>query len=495
MAQKLVQTQTEKQQQTLLPLQLALVKLLELPLADLEERVQNEMLENAALEESDGAEEAENAIAETDDNADLSGEETATDVELADYLSSDDVPAYLQARAEAADTRYESTQAGSTSFYESLQQQIGEHNLSEQERTLMDYLIGSLDGDGFLRKDLYTLADELAVYHNVETSAEELERLLAILQTFEPRGIGARDLQECLRLQLNDPDNRSPWRKRALEVVERCFKDFVGKRWDNIMTRLKMEPEEFEHVIHELTHLNPVPGRALNESEADNAPTVVPDFFVSVGEDGTVFVSLNNGDVPELRVSRAFRDTITEYAAAADHLNREQRETYHYARQKVEAAQTFISLLMRRQETLLKVMQTIVELQRPFFDDDDEQLLRPMVLKDIATRIGMNVSTVSRVTGSKYVQTAFGVYPLKFFFSSQFTSEGGEDLSTRRVKAALREAIDAEDKQSPLADEALTALLKEKGLPVARRTVTKYRVQMGIPVARFRKEYSPDSDK
>ncbi len=492
MAQRLVQTQTERQQQALLPLQLALVKLLELPLADLEERVQNEMLENAALEERDGADEAAETTTEIDDSGELTREETATDVELADYLTSDDIPAYLQARADAADAGREPIQAGSTSFYESLQLQMGEHDLSEQERTLMDYLIGSLDGDGFLRKDLYTLADELAVYHNVETSAEELERLLGILHTFEPRGIGARDLQECLRLQLNDPDNRSPWRKPALEVVERCFKDFVGKRWENIRRRLKMNPEEFDHVIHELTHLNPVPGRALNESEADHAPTVVPDFFVSVGDDGTVSISLNNGDVPELRVSRAFRETITEYAAAADHLSREQRETYHYAKQKVEAAQTFISMLMRRQETLLRVMQTIVELQRPFFDDDDEQLLRPMVLKDVATRIGMNVSTVSRVTGSKYVQTAFGVYPLKYFFSSQFTSEDGEDLSTRRVKAALRDVIDNEDKQSPLTDEALTALLKEQGLPVARRTVTKYRVQMNIPVARFRKEFSSD---
>lgn len=488
MAQKLVQTQSATQSQVLLPLQMALVKLLELPVADLEERVRNEMLENSALEEGERDDAPDAGDSHPDDpESDGAGEETLTEVEMGDYRSADDVPDYLQARADAANFQHEPVQVGSVSFYESLQQQMGEHDLTPRERQLMDYLIGSLDEDGFLRKDLGVLADELAIYHNVPTDGAELGRLLAVLQTFEPCGIGARDLQECLRLQLTDPDNRSPWRKLALEVVDRCFKDFVGKRWDSVMQRLGIGQEDFAHVVRELTHLNPAPGRGLEEGSEAVAPTVVPDFFVAVADDGQTVVSLNNGDVPELRVSRAFRDTVTEYAAARRGLNREQKAAYLYAKQKVDAAQAFISLIDRRRQTLLAVMRAIVDLQRPFFDEDDEQLLRPMVLKDVAARAGVDVSTVSRVTGSKYVQTAYGVYPLKFFFSTQFTSETGEDLSTRQIKAALRAIVEAEDKAAPLADEVLAARLKQQGFPVARRTVAKYREQMGIPVARLRK--------
>lgn len=494
MAQKLEQTQTTAQVQQLSPLQLALSKLLELPVADLALRVQNEMLDNAALEEraeepesperEDPAEEADHTAAE---DGDTYGDKGGVDDALGDYLTDDDVPDYLMARADAARVQNDMPAPDSVSFYDNLLRQIREHELTEHEARVLEYIIGSLDGDGLLRTPIPTLVDELAVYHNVETTEQEMERLLSVLHTFEPRGIGARSLQECLRLQLTDPDYASPFRAKALEVIDRCFDDFIHKRWENIMRRLGVGEAEFEKIRRELTRLNPHPGSALGEGVAMAAPTVVPDFFVTVEEGGDVRIQLNRGDVPELRVSRAFRETVDAYAAHRDKLNREQRDAYTYARQKVEAAQVFIESLRRRRQTLYAVMAAIVQLQRPFFDEDDETLLRPMTLKDVAERIGVDISTVSRVTGSKYVQTAYGTYPLKFFFSSQFVTDSGDELSSRRVKAKLRDILEAEDKKAPLSDQLLAQKLAEEGFPIARRTVAKYREQMGYPTARMRR--------
>lgn len=498
MAQKLVQTQSTAQTQTLSPLQVALVRLLELPVSDLSGRVQNEMLENSALEEADrddsadrdddlGGNDGDQAAPGDEQAAPEDGQPGGDDEALGDYLNEDDVPDYLVNRADEQRESRDIPLTEDTSFYENLRRQVSEHDLSPQEQQLMEYVIGSLDADGYLRKDLDTLSDELAVYHNVAATREELEKLLRVLQSFEPRGIGARDLQECLRLQLTDPERPLNYRRQDLEVVNRCFDDFVHKRKESIMRRLNMDEETYARVVRELTRLNPLPGNALNEGSSPAAPTVVPDFYVTIGSNGDAEVRLNEGDVPELRVSRAFRDSISEFAARRDKLTREQKDAYLYARQKVEAAQSFIDILHRRRQTLLAVMGTIVKLQRPFFDEDDESLLRPMTLKDIAERTHLDVSTVSRVTSSKYVQTDYGTYPLKFFFSSQFTSDGGEELSSRQIKAALREIIEHEDKTRPFPDEALAALLKERGFPVARRTVAKYREQIGLPSARLRR--------
>lgn len=491
MAQELVQHQSITQTQTLSPLQVALVRLLELPVSDLSERVQNEMLENSALEEADREEPAtHDEETETgEDDHDTRDDETGTgdDDALGDYLNADDVPDYLVNRTEEQREQRDIMLTEDTSFYENLRRQVSEHDLSGQEKQLMEYLIGSLDADGYLRKDLDTLCDELAIYHNLTTSREELEKLLKILQSFEPRGIGARNLQECLRLQLTNPEQPLNYRREALEVVDRCFDDFIHKRKENIMRRLGMDEETYAHVLRELTHLNPLPGNALNEGNSPSAPTVVPDFYVTVNSEGEAEVSLNNGDIPELRISPSFRDSIKEFSANSKNLSREQKDTYIYMRQKVEAAQSFIDILHRRRQTLLAVMGTIVRLQRPFFDEDDESCLRPMTLKDIAERTNLDISTVSRVTNSKYVQTDYGTYPLKFFFSSQFVSKDGEDLSSRQIKAALRELIENEDKTKPLPDEALATMLKSKGFPVARRTVAKYREQIGFPPARLRR--------
>lgn len=494
MAQKLEQTQTTAQVQQLSPLQLALSKLLELPVADLALRIQNEMLDNAALEErteepdSPGHEDSPgDADGMPAEDVEQYGDSDGVSDALGDYLTDDDVPDYLMARADAARVRNDMPAPDSVSFYDNLQRQVHEHELTGHETRVLEYLIGSLDNDGLLRTPLFTLVDELAVYHNVETTEEEVERLLGVLHTFEPRGIGARNLQECLRLQLTDPEYASPYRAKALEVIDRCFDDFIHKRWENIMRRLSVGETEFGKIRRELTRLNPHPGSALGEGVATAAPTVVPDFLVTVDDGGDVRIQLNRGDVPELRVSRAFRETVEAYAAHRDKLTREQRDAYTYARQKVEAAQVFIESLRRRRQTLYAVMATIVQLQRPFFDEDDETQLRPMTLKDVAERIGVDISTVSRVTGSKYVQTVYGTYPLKYFFSTQFVTDSGDELSSRRVKTRLREILEAEDKKAPLSDQLLAQKLAGEGFPIARRTVAKYREQMGYPTARMRR--------
>lgn len=509
MAQRLEQTQATVQTQQLSTMQVAVAKLVELPITELATRVRDEMVDNAALEESDADHFDDNHVDNAEDmgsngntdaddaaNADIDAPNAYEETEnygreadaMGDYFSADDVPTYLQQRAEAERDRTEFQYAGSTSFYEELQSQISEHNLNEHEQQVLEYIIGSLDEDGFLRKDPETIADELAIYHNVNTNEAEIEHLLSVLQTFEPRGIGARSLQECLHIQLTDPDQRSPYTSLALEVVDRCFKDFMGKHWDVVKQRLNMDDETFEHVRHLLVHLNPRPGSALNESTMATAPTVVPDFYVGVTDDKELQVSLNNGEVPELQVSAAFRDSIKQYGGNKSKLTREQKDAYTYARQKVDAAQSFINLLERRRQTLLSVMRVIAHKQKAFFvNDDDENELIPLTLKEVAEVVGVDISTVSRVTNSKYVQTTYGIYPLKFFFSSQFTTSDGDELSARKVKAALRDLIDAEDKKHPLSDEALAAQLKAQGYNVARRTVAKYRDMLGLPTARLRK--------
>lgn len=499
MAQKIIQTQTTAQVQQLSLAQVALSQMVELPLAQFAERVQNEMIDNEALEEADNERDA--ALDAADPSADSSnggddevmdgGDASEISVALGDYSSEDEVPDYLRERAERAETGSEFVVADQGSFYEELQRQIGEHNLTDHESEVMDYLIGSLDSDGFLRKDALTIADELAIYHNIYTDAAEVDRLLALLQTFEPRGIGARSLQECLRLQLTDPDNHSPWRKDALAVIDTCYQEFAANHWDEVVRRMNFDDEQASHVRHELLHLNPAPGRAFGESSMESAPTVTPDFFVQIGPDGTATATLNWGDVPPLRVSQAFMDSIQQYANHSGTLTREQQEAYVYAQGKVKAAQGFLLLINRRRQTLMAVMQGILDIQRAFFEgDDDEALLRPMALKDVAARAGVDISTVSRTVTAKYVQTLYGVYPLKHFFSGQFTSADGEEVSARQVKAALTEIISQEDKQSPLSDEALVKALQTRGLQVARRTVAKYRDALHIPVARYRRQKS-----
>lgn len=498
MAQRqiLEQTQTQQQVQTLTPQQLLVVRLLELPVADLEQRVKNEVDENPALEpvpadgtdyDSDG--EAQDA-AENDFGTpeDYGGQDSYNADERANYASDDDTPDYL---LNAPQNRQEETRpmtpGQGESFYDRLMAQMGEYDLTDKQREIMEYLIGSLDSDGLLRKSSDTLSDELAIYHNVDATPDEIDACIRTLQTFEPTGIAARSLQECLLLQLRDPDYRSPQKELEQKILTDSFDDFTHKRTARLAERYGKTEEEIRAVFDDLRRLNPRPGSALDDTVGQNQQQVVPDFIVTDDGNGHFDVRLNQGDVPQLRVSRSFRDTLDEYNRNRHGMTRQQREAFLYTKQRVDAAQNFISAIEQRRQTLLRTMRTIVDLQRPFFQEGDETLLRPMILRDVADKVGVDISTISRVSNSKYVETAFGVYPLKFFFNNRFTTADGEEVSKVKVKSLLRELIEGEDRAHPLSDEALVALLREKGYDLARRTVAKYRGQMGIPVARMRK--------
>lgn len=489
MPQKLIQTQREEQVQQLSAIQIAVAKMLELPVMDFAERVRNEMDDNVALEESadDGMDEDMGDASRDEISLDADTSDAQADDGRADYLTEDDIPDYLLRQPGSAEAR-EMQLSDSGTSYEDLLRQVGERDLTDEERQAMEYIIGSLDGDGYLRKTAYVLTEELAIYQGLDLQPDTVEKLIGILKTFEPRGIGAASLQECMRLQLTDPELKSASRDVALQVVDRCFNDFATRRWDVIERRLHIDEETLQSAVRLLLRLNPKPGSGLNEASAATAPTVIPDFYVSVGGDGSPVVQLNNGDVPELRVSRAFKDTLREYGAQRDRLTKHQQDEYVYARKKVGDAQLFIEIINRRRHTLLSVMRSIVEFQRDFFtEDDDESLLMPLTLKEVASRAGVDISTVSRVTNSKYVQTAYGVYPLRHFFSSQFTTQDGEEMSSRKARAAVARVVEEEDKSRPLSDEAIAALLKERGVPISRRTVVKYRDQLGIPASRLRK--------
>ncbi|MBR1889627.1 MAG: RNA polymerase factor sigma-54 [Alloprevotella sp.] len=488
--QDLTQQQTQVQVQQLSVTQVALAHIVELPLMDFEERVKSELDANEALEERttdelpDSTEPADSYERDSDEyEAPSTPEQDA----LADYASADDIPDYLLRQQGTREERQVQISARGNAL-DNLYAQMGEQDLTDGERQILDYLIGSLDADGYLRKDLSTLQDEMEVYHNISAPQEVVVRMLEILQGFEPRGIGARDLQECLHLQLTDPELHSQWKQKALELVDNYFRDYSLHHREDVKRRLRLSEEDFGEVERLLHRLNPRPGGNLNETTSPDAPTLVPDFLVSVDNDGNISVSLNQGEVPQLNVSRSYRDLIKEYSGKGKSLSPSQQDAYIYARKKVGDAQYFIELVRRRQQTLLGVMRSIVSIQQDFFrNDDDENCLVPMVLKDVAQRAGVDPSTVSRVASNKYCATAYGTYPLKHFFNKVFTSDNGEELSARQAKAALRQLIEEEDKRKPLSDDALSLQLARQNLPISRRTVAKYREQLGIPKSTLRK--------
>lgn len=489
MAQNLTQTQTLKQTQSLTPQQLQVVRMLEMPVSELEECIHTELLENAALVTKDDDLDSDN---EGDGGDDLSMDSNPAeehDTSLDDYSSEDDTPDWLLERSsnQSAQQEQEIPFSESNTFYEELDRQIGEHELTEHQQELVKYLIGSLDDDGLLRKDLSSIEDELMIYHNVMVKDGELEQALKVLQSFDPAGIGARDLQECLLLQLGRRKD-SRFRQLETEVIKNYFEEFTHKHWDKIQQRMNLSDEDFKQVLFDLTHLNPRPGSSLGEITGKNFQQILPDFIVDTDDDGNISISLNNGNIPELYISRSFRDSLEDLSKRKDKISKAARESLLYTKQKIDAAQGFINAVKQRQMTLYSTMKAIVDLQRPFFLDGDESLLKPMILKDVADRTRLDISTISRVSNSKYVQTNYGIYPLKFFFSDGYTTESGEELSTREIRRILKECIDKEDKSKPMTDEALANILKEKGYPIARRTVAKYREQLGVPVARMRKQ-------
>ena len=433
MAQTLSQTQTQTQTQTqeqrlqLTPQQLLTAHLTALSLDELRERVEAECMENPWLEKRRNPHTAtrRNALA------------------------------------------YEMGERSETlSFYDRLTEQMGEYDLSDHERDILEYLIGSLDDNGFITKPLGQIADELEIYHSLSTSEEEVGRMLAVLQQFDPPGIGARNLKECLLLQHPSAKLRT--------VFERHWDDFTGKRWDRIQDKMGLTDAEVERLRREVQHLTPRPGNNLSDPAGRATETIKPDFIVETDDDGTIRLSINQGDVPTIRLS----------ADAEDGGGTE--ESASFVREYRERGQLFIDALTQRRLTMTAVMKAIIRLQRPFFREGDENLLRPMRLEDVAEKTGLNLSTVSRVTSSKYVETPYGIYPLKWLFSGSSTQDG-ETVSTRKVKAVLKALIEQEDKAAPLSDEALRAELRKQGYDIARRTVAKYREQLGYPPARYRK--------
>ena len=407
---------------------------------------------------------------------------------LGDYLTEDDIPDYkLQERNKSKGEQAEEIPfSDTTSFYETLQEQLRERNLTEHQQALAEYLIGSLDDDGLLRKTLDSISDELAIYAGVDAKEQELEEVLSIIQDFDPPGLGARSLQECLLIQIKRKEPSS-LQQTELNIIEKCYEEFTRKHWDKIIQRLNLSEEEFEAAINEITKLNPRPGSSLGEVIGRNMQQIVPDFIVETFDDGSIVLSLNNKNMPELRMSREFNDMLQEHTYNKANQTKESKEAMLFLKQKMDAAQGFIDAIKQRQNTLQTTMEAIIDLQRPFFQEGDESLLRPMILKDVAERTGLDISTISRVSNSKYVQTNFGIYSLKYFFSDGYTTEDGEEMSVREIRRILKECIDNENKKKPLTDDELADILKEKGYPIARRTVAKYRQQLNIPVARLRK--------
>lgn len=502
MVQKLIQTQEQKQVQVqrLTQQQMLVVRLLEMPLTELEQSVAAEIDDNPALESGaqDGATEgdapddgASEGDAEEDFDAATEREEreSALDEALAGIGMDDEMP---EAVSPAMDDRQgadyeERTYGDQVSFYDRLREQMVDVDLDPKQREIMEYLIGSLDNDGLLRKDAGALSDELAIYHNIDAGEAEIEKVLHTLQTFDPAGIGARNLRECLLLQIRRKP-KSDLRRMMDDVVTKCYDEFMNKRWDKIAAVLGYDAATVDRVHAELLKLNPKPGAALGETEGQGVQQITPDFIVDTADDGTVTFTINNGHMPELYVSDSFADMVRKYQKDKAKMNRREKEALLYAKEKVERAQGFIEAVKQRQHTLYVTMKAIIDIQKRYFQDGDEADLKPMILKDVAEKAGLDISTVSRVSNMKYAQTRWGTFRLRHFFSDSVKTGTGEEMSTRRVKAALKDIIDHEDKDHPLSDDAIKTMMTDKGYPVARRTIAKYREQMGIPVARLRKK-------
>lgn len=482
-----VQTQSQQQIQTLSPQQILVVKLLELPAMELEERIRAEILDNPALEEG-----KENISPEAEGDYEASNEDENTynyeDLSLGDYRSEDDIPDYkLQEHNRSkGETPEEIPFSDSISFYETLKEQLNMLRLTEEDEIIAEYLIGSLDDDGLLRKNIDTLIDELAIYRGIYIKAQDIERILKIIQDFDPAGIGARNLQECLLLQVQRKPE-SPLKQIESDIIETCFDDFIRKNKSKIIQKLNLSEEMYQEAVNELTRLNPRPGSSLGEVIGKNFQQIIPDFTVEIENDNTITFSLNNRNIPELRLSHEFTELLEEHTTNKENQSKESKDAFLFLKQKVDAAQGFINAIKQRQQTLTLTMQAIIDLQKPFFLEGDESLLKPMILKDVAERTQLDISTISRVSNSKYVQTNYGIYPLKFFFSDGFTNQKGEELSAREIKLILKECIEHEDKNNPYTDDELTDILKEKGYPIARRTTAKYRQQLNIPIARLRR--------
>lgn len=472
-------------QQKLSPQQIQFIKLLQIPTAELETRIEEELEINPALEEGMDEEFDQKEEDPFADEFDDDYKDHNDDLDIDTYLQNEDYNGYkMQGDGNYGDEDREMPLATSSSLLDSLLQQFGYLQLTEHQRVIGLQLIGSIEADGYIRRSLQAIANDLAFSQNVFTDTEELEEVLHKIQTFDPAGIGARSLQECLLLQLRRKDLSDPYVILAIRITEEFFEEFSKKHFDKIQRRLNISDESLKKVIDIIIKLNPKPGSV--ESEAGTIQYLIPDFILT-NNNGKLDLTLNSKNAPELRISRSFADMLDTYDKSSKQ-NKSLKETVSFVKQKLDAAKWFIDAIKQRQQTLLKTMNAIVRFQYDFFLTGDESKLRPMILKDIASLIDMDVSTVSRVANSKSVQTEFGIYPLKYFFSEGIATDSGEDVSSREVKNILKDLIDNEPKLNPLSDDKLEKILNDRGYNIARRTVAKYREQLNIPVARLRKQ-------
>lgn len=475
----------QKLQQKLSPQQIQLIRLLELPAIELEERIKHELEENPAIEE--GRETTDDTERAEDIEENASSNESDLDLSLGDYLTEDDIPDYkLREMSERVERKEDVPFSVSESLNEHLLQQLSLRDLPERDMKIGQYIIGNIDDDGYLRRDLSAIADDLVFQAGEDVSEAEIEGILTIIQDFEPAGIGARDVRECLLLQLTRKEE-TPVARDAERILSRFYEEFIRKHYDKIMRGLSIDEETLKKAIHEIVLLDPKPGNRWGGSMDIAMNIVIPDFIVEA-HNGELTLSMNNKGIPEMRINRDYAEMLKDYSANKANQTTEMRDAVQFVKQKLDSAQWFIDAIKQRHETLQRTMEAIILLQHDFFLTGDETTLRPMILKDVAERAGYDISTISRVSNSKYVQTNFGIYPLKYFFSESMQTDKGEEISTREVKKIMQEHIEAEDKRKPLTDEELAAILKEKGYIIARRTVAKYREQMGISVARLRKE-------
>jgi RNA polymerase sigma-54 factor len=472
----------QKLLQKLSPQQIQLIKLLELPTLQLEQRIKKELDENPILEE--GGEHDEPDINQENEESDSNEDEFS----LEDYIDDDEVPNYkLQENNHSKDEkRPDIPFAVAGTFHESLLEQLMLRNLNEEEKFLGKFIIGTLDEDGYLRRDLEDIVDDLAFTQNIQTNVEALLKVLELVQDLDPPGIGARDLRECLLLQLKSKDLTDPAVESAYHILRDHFEEFSRKHFDKILKRLDLDEDELKDAMDEILRLNPKPGGMYADSVARTTMAIIPDFMLDYDE-GEFRLSLNQRNVPELRISREYSSMI-QTLSSTKIKTRADKETILYVKQKIDSARWFIEAIQQRQHTLLSTMQEIINFQKDYFTEGDETKLKPMILKDIADRTGLDISTVSRVANSKYIQTHFGILSLKFFFSEGMMTDGGEEVSTREIKKILQDCLAVEDKRKPLTDDKLADILNEKGYQIARRTVAKYREQLDIPVARMRKE-------
>ncbi|MBS1746317.1 MAG: RNA polymerase factor sigma-54 [Bacteroidetes bacterium] len=492
----LSQTLQQKLLQRLSPQQIQLMKLLQVPTANLEERIKEELEENPALEVAEeGSDEDNFEEYQSDDLNDMEddeydgSEEEYDNIDISEYVSEgdDEVADYKLRDDNYGDHEEQKTiplHVEST-LHDVLADQLGMLSLDEKNTKIAEQIVGSIDDDGYLRRELPSIADDLAFRQNIETSETEIEDIIKLIQQFDPPGVCARDLQECLMLQLVRHQNEGKEVEQAIKVIEKYFDEFTKKHYEKIQRGLNISDEELKEVINVILKLNPRPGG--NVGEVNKAESyIIPDFFI-INNAGKLDLTLNSKNAPDLRISEGYRDMLKEYDRGSKK-DKRQKEAVLFIKQKIDSAKWFIDMIKQRQNTLLSTMGAIMHYQKEFFLTGDETTLKPMILKDIAELTGLDISTVSRVANSKFVQTEFGTYRLKFFFSESLSTDSGEEVSTREVKKILSDLVEGENKKKPLSDERLTEMLQEKGYNIARRTVAKYREQLNISVARLRKE-------